>query len=140
MWIRLWSTSVLEMVQIMNPAHCLIRWLAALALLVVSGCESNHYEIEITPSGETFQRKLTFWRERTADEETQLVDFPSNELEKIVGAYDATVPSGSAQKHRLVSVFSDEMPDDDTIQFAVSVRRGGLEELNQRLSSPNRRI
>ena len=35
--------------------------LATLAVLVVLGCDYDKYEVEITPRGDGFERKLTVW-------------------------------------------------------------------------------
>ncbi len=87
-------------------------WLAALVALIISGCEANHYEIEMTPTGDTVQRELTCWRSRTANNKTDVVAFPEAELARIAAAYDAPVPGDRLKKHTFAGAFTGAMPED----------------------------
>lgn len=96
----------------MKTEHRVARKLAMLTALAITGCGANRYDIEIRPTGETFQRQLTCWREQAANEKNKVVAFPEDELRRIAVAYNAAVPRQKTKKHRFASVFSDQMPND----------------------------
>lgn len=96
----------------MRPAHLFGCRLAVLAALAIGGCETNRYEIKMTPADDGVQRELTFWRERTVDNKPQVVAFPADELAKLAAAYGADVPARAAGKHTLAGLFAGELPDD----------------------------
>lgn len=87
-------------------------WVSVLIASSIVGCDANHYQIEVKPTGETVQRTLTSWRERTVNEQATVVAFPEGELAKLATAYDAPVPSHLARRHKFVGVFAGEMPND----------------------------
>lgn len=90
----------------------LTRWLVVLTGLAIAGCEANHYELVLEPDGKEIKRELTCWRARTANEETNVVAFPDDELNRIVAAYNAAAPGKKTAKHKFVSTFTEKMPDD----------------------------
>ena len=93
-----------------NPR--LIQWLVTLTALATAGCEANHYEIVLEPDGKEIKRELTCWRSRSANEETNVVAFPDDELNRIAVAYGAAIPSQTTAKHKFVSTFTGQMPKD----------------------------
>lgn len=96
----------------MKPERHITWWLATLVALGIAGCETQHYEITMTPNGQTVQRELTFWRERTANQKSEVVAFPDDELASIAAAYEVSIPAEKASKHKFIKAFSGALPND----------------------------
>ena len=87
---------------------CYLTLLAALTI----GCEANHYEIKLTPTGESLERQLTCWREHNSQDKTRIVSFPDDELARIAAAYGVAVPDDKQKKHEFLAEVAARMPDD----------------------------
>ncbi len=96
----------------MNLGRRVSWWIAMFTAVAIVGCEANHYEVEIKPTGDTVQRELTVSRLRSAEGEDRVVTFSDDELVKIAAAYDTEIPAETAKKHKFAGVFSGEMPHD----------------------------
>ncbi|MEE9602390.1 MAG: hypothetical protein V3V75_03730, partial [Thermoguttaceae bacterium] len=83
-----------------------------LSVVALGGCESTHYEIEITPDGKNFERKLTCWRETRENDKTRLEQLPKEELERIGKLYDRKDAPDDAAKQTFVGRFGDTTPAD----------------------------
>lgn len=58
------------------------------------------------PEGPALRRDVTFWRERQANEKTEVIAFPEEELQRIASAYDSIVPNEGTKKYSFGRVFS----------------------------------
>jgi hypothetical protein len=84
---------------------------AIICLLLIGGCRTTHYELELRPEQDGLHRTLLMWVE---DDEggVHLVDFPREELERVAAVYGAPVPVELAAKHVFQRTYPGEMPDD----------------------------
>ena len=84
---------------------------AVVLLLLLGGCRTTHYELELRPEEDGLRRTVSMWVE---DDEggTHLVDFPQDELERVAAVYGAPVPSELVAKHVFEETYSGEMPND----------------------------
>jgi len=84
---------------------------AIVCLLLLGGCRTTHYELELRPEEDGLHRTVSMWVE---DDEggTHLVDFPQVELERFAAVYDAPVPVELAAKHIFEKTYAGEMPND----------------------------
>ncbi|MFG0296063.1 MAG: hypothetical protein ACF8PG_09180 [Maioricimonas sp. JB045] len=82
------------------------------AAVLLSGCVANHYEVVMTPDGETLHRELTTWRSSTGKDGEQLTTADQSELDRLARLYDTDVPTAAEQKYRFAGSFPGATPDD----------------------------
>ena len=88
------------------------RWTwrtAAVLSLLLSGCQRNHYKIEMRADGEVLERKLTLGdgtesAENEIDEQKENDD-PDPELDSIVSLYQKRLSPPNAKKHVFLGKF-----------------------------------
>lgn len=90
---------------------------AVLLTLVLGGCQRNCYEIEITPDGQGFRRKLTCWHEGGGPAEDDGDDsaasaLPPEKLARIGRLYEKRETPDDARKHVFVGRFRGQTPAD----------------------------
>lgn len=90
------------------------RYGSVIVLLVSSlaGCSYNRYEVRIEPGENGVEREITTWREGAGDEDSEVLEFPADELSSIAKAYGAEVPGDLNKKHRFRKSFLDAVPND----------------------------
>jgi len=96
---------------------CALSCLALCFVVLFAGCSQDHYEIEITPTEDGFERKVTCWSERVSEDEhgnetvhiMQLDDEKLTALKKIYGDRLPDTPEG---KQKFAARFKNNMPQD----------------------------
>ena len=83
-----------------------------LAGLTFAGCNTDHYEIELTPDGESMKRDLTVWCEEESDGKTRIVALSEKDFQRITAAYQQPAAGAKAKKYRFSSRFREAVPDD----------------------------
>ena len=89
---------------------CRLAWL--FGLLWLCGCESNHYQITLTPEKEAIKRQLVCWRQ-SGDSKQATKGFSPQELRLLADAYQ--MPEAIAVQPNRFSFagdFSTTLPDD----------------------------
>jgi len=90
---------------------------ATLCLLAVStGCEYDCYQVEITPEGDAFQRRLTCWHVGAAKEgegaEPTVKPIAKEQLDRLGKLYPKRETPDGEKKHTFVGRFSGQTPSD----------------------------
>jgi len=88
--------------------------LAALAL-VVTGCPSNQYIVQLKPQGSRIERTLVFYREDGVDTNTggpNYLAFGTNELSAITALYPAAGLTHDGERYVARGVFTHQLPAD----------------------------
>jgi hypothetical protein len=85
---------------------------ALLAAMILVGCQSNTYEVELKPSGATMHRKLTAWRSSGSGPDEKVVEFPQEELNQITAGYKGQSAASENNKHVFAGDFRGRMPVD----------------------------
>ncbi len=88
-------------------------WIVGLSLAAVAaGCVSNHYELEITPDGQSLQRRVVAWRPGSSSDPNQAGDIDQDELDRIALAYGKQAPRAGSQKFEFQGQFERRTPAD----------------------------
>jgi hypothetical protein len=92
------------------------RFLPALGLLaplvLTTGCPRNEYVVDLQPQGEKIQRTLQCRRVDSGTPETNLVEFPADELKRLQAAYPRHRFDAASKYHVLDGTFSATLPKD----------------------------
>ncbi|MBC8871049.1 MAG: hypothetical protein H8E44_16615 [Planctomycetes bacterium] len=93
----------------------------AFAMLIVSGllngCAYDEFLVEITPKGDSFERKLTCWHvggATVAEEqpETQIAPLSRDKLDRLEQIYGDGRPTDGGRKHVFIGIFQEHTPAD----------------------------
>ena len=97
----------------MNSVHRKSIFLALLIAFVM-GCNTDHYEYEITliPKGEALERQLICWRKHTSQVQTRIISFPKAELQRIAAAYETPPPVPQGNKCNFATEVTASTPND----------------------------
>jgi len=88
---------------------------AALALLLLTGCPHNEYIVQLQPHGNTIERTLIFYREDGEDEKTGVPNyqyFDTDELAAITALYPAQSRTNDGKRYTIRGEFTNAMPGD----------------------------
>src|SRR5437867_3030606 len=110
----------------------LLLGLASLAVLV-TGCPHNDYTVELTPHGNTLERKLIFYRAdgTNSNAAPNYQAFLSNELTAIAACYSKGKVTNEGDLHFATGEFSSTMPGElggagTYRHFATSLGSAGI--------------
>ncbi|MGH7140331.1 MAG: hypothetical protein ACREHD_31735, partial [Pirellulales bacterium] len=78
----------------------------------LSGCEWEHYQLELRPDGKGMERTLTVWRERSRSGVVSVVPFPASALEELEKVYGEKPTQEQSQRHHFQGRFNVRMPRD----------------------------
>ena len=96
---------------ILRPIHSKITW-GFLFVVLLGGCVTNSYEVELMPRGSSVERKLVFERHGTQNG-NKVVEFPDpDELPRLAGAYQVDVPEREKWSYEFRGEFRGRIPDD----------------------------
>ena len=84
-----------------------LSWTAGLV-----GCDSNTYDLELRPEGDSLARELTCTRGHKKDGKQVLTEFPDKELERFNSLYEDHSTSEEGKKHHFQGTFKARTPDD----------------------------
>jgi hypothetical protein len=88
-------------------------WLAALAILLATGCEERIYQIDLRPDGDKIQRRLTLTRrDLPSHTPTSLTPDDRPELARIARAYGAQTPDVPRREVSFSGTFGSALPKD----------------------------
>jgi hypothetical protein len=93
------------------PRAC-FAWCVFLSFVLLAGCKSTRFELELRPDGDNLQRKVTTWVQDTKDDETVIVEYPAEELQHFAEIYGIAVPEDLVAKHVFEESFQGSMPND----------------------------
>jgi hypothetical protein len=88
------------------------RLFGMMLFALAAGCVSNHYELEITPHGQSLERRIICWREESQDQQQKSGGIPQEELDRIALAYGVQAPVSSPQKLEFKGTFDRDTPQD----------------------------
>ncbi len=88
------------------------RCIGLLAAWFASGCEGNHYRLEMSVEGDTLHRRLTCWRESGSEDDRRLHPMPDSELDRIARAYGVPAPESAEQEFTFNGDFQGSTPGD----------------------------
>lgn len=93
-----------------------LRYSSLLALaILLTGCPSNDYTVDLKPHGNTIERILTFYCSDGTNKmygTTNFQSFPAKELAAITALYPAGSVTNEGQRHIARAEFANAMPDD----------------------------
>jgi hypothetical protein len=79
--------------------------------VVLLGCEHDHFVVEVTPDGETFQRKLTCWH-LYGEGDKEIRPLAPEKLTRIGKLYEKTETVEGGKKHLFTGRFTGQTPAD----------------------------
>ena len=89
-----------------------LAWGILLSFVLLAGCKSTRFELDLRPDGDNLQRKVTTWVQDTEGDETVIVEYPAEELQHFADIYDIPVPEDLVAKHEFEKSFQGNMPSD----------------------------
>ncbi len=79
---------------------------------LLCSCEEDEYRIEMRPSGEGLERKLTVARHNTQSPEDVYTDVPQGTLDALAELYPERFETDNPKTHGFVGTFKEQMPKD----------------------------
>ncbi len=96
-----------------HAASSLLVGLAYAALLCVSGCTRQVYELQLKPDGDSIERTLSVWSETTrSNSPNKISPLSAGELARIRPFYDRQRDQVEEDRHTFTGRFQSEMPGD----------------------------